>query len=210
MVKEKSNNLTEKAILEAAMKVFTHKGYAAARMDDIAKEANINRALLHYYFRSKDKMFDLIFEQKVKDFFSGLGQILFSDKKLEEVIRAMVKHEITLIGANPYLPIFILQELQQSPERLLVYAQNAGMSPHLVLKRFSVLVKEAVKENKIREIEPGQLLVNIMSLCIYPVVAKPIIKTVLELDDASFHKMMTKRIESVSEFIMLSLKPEKK
>lgn len=210
MAKEKRDNLTEKAILEAAMKVFTHKGYAAARMDDIAKEANINRALLHYYFRSKDKMFDLIFEQKVKEFFSGLGQILFSDKKLEEVIRAMVKHEITLIGANPYLPIFILQELQQSPERLMSDAQNAGMSPHLVLKRFSVLVKEAIKENKIRQIEPGQLLVNIMSLCIYPVVAKPIIKTVLELDDASFHKMMTKRIESVSEFIMLSLKPEKK
>lgn len=210
MAKEKRDNLTEKAILEAAMKVFTHKGYAAARMDDIAKEANINRALLHYYFRSKDKMFDLIFEQKVKEFFSGLGQILFSDKKLEEVIRAMVKHEITLIGANPYLPIFILQELQQSPERLMSDAQNAGMSPHLVLKRFSVLVKQAIKENKIRQIEPGQLLVNIMSLCIYPVVAKPIIKTVLELDDASFHKMMTKRIESVSEFIMLSLKPEKK
>lgn len=210
MAKEKPDNQTEKAILEAAMKVFTQKGYAAARMDDIAKEANINRALLHYYFRSKDKMFDLIFEQKVKEFFSGLGQILFSDKKLEEVIRAMVKHEITLIGANPYLPIFILQELQQSPERLMSDAQNAGMSPHLVLKRFSVLVKEAIKENKIRQIEPGQLLVNIMSLCIYPVVAKPIIKTVLELDDASFHKMMTKRIESVSEFIMLSLKPEKK
>ena len=100
MAKEKRDNQTEKLVLEAAMKVFTQKGYAAARMDDIAKEANINRALLHYYFRSKDKMFDLIFEQKVKEFFSGLGQILFSDRKLEDVIREMVKHEITLMSVS--------------------------------------------------------------------------------------------------------------
>jgi AcrR family transcriptional regulator len=210
MAKEKHDNTTEKAILEAAMKVFIHKGYAAARMDDIAKEANINRALLHYYFRTKEKMFDLIFEEKVKEFFSGLAQILFSEAKLEEVIRGMVRHEITLINANPYLPIFILQELRQSPERLMNYAQKAGLSPHMVLKRFSVLVKEAIKEKKIRDIEPSQVLINVMSLCIYPAMAKPILKNVLELDDSGFRKMMIKRIDQVSEFVMLSLKPIEK
>lgn len=210
MAKEKRDNQTEKLVLEAAMKVFTQKGYAAARMDDIAKEANINRALLHYYFRSKDKMFDLIFEQKVKEFFSGLGQILFSDRKLEDVIREMVKHEITLIVANPYLPLFVLQELQQSPERLLNHAKASGMSPNLILKRFSVLVNDAIRSKTINKIEPGQLLINIMSLCIYPMIAKPVLKSVLELDDKKFEKMMTQRIEQVSEFILLSIKPTSK
>ena len=210
MAKEKRDNQTEKLVLEAAMKVFTQKGYAAARMDDIAKEANINRALLHYYFRSKDKMFDLIFEQKVKEFFSGLGQILFSDRKLEDVIREMVKHEITLIVANPYLPLFVLQELQQSPERLLTHAKASGMSPNLILKRFSVLVNDAIRSKTINKIEPGQLLINIMSLCIYPMIAKPVLKSVLELDDKKFEKMMTQRIEQVSEFILLSIKPTSK
>ena len=210
MVKEKRDNQTEKLVLGAAMKVFTQKGYAAARMDDIAKEANINRALLHYYFRSKDKMFDLIFEQKIKEFFSGIGQILFSDRKLEEVIREMVKHEITLIVANPYLPLFVLQELQQSPERLLNHAKASGMSPNLILKRFSVLVNEAIRLKTINKIEPGQLLINIMSLCIYPMIAKPVLKSVLELDDKKFDKMMTQRIEQVSEFILLSIKPTSK
>lgn len=210
MAKEKRDNQTEKLVLEAAMKVFTQKGYAAARMDDIAKEANINRALLHYYFRSKDKMFDLIFEQKVKEFFSGLGQILFSDRKLEDVIREMVKHEITLIVANPYLPLFVLQELQQSPERLLNHAKASGMSPNLILKRFSVLVNDAIRSKTINKIEPGQLLINIMSLCIYPMIAKPVLKSVLELDDKKFEKMMTHRIGQVSEFILLSIKPTSK
>ena len=61
MAKERQDNKTENAILKAARKVFTRKGYAAARMDDIAREAGINRALLHYYFRSKERMFDIIF-----------------------------------------------------------------------------------------------------------------------------------------------------
>lgn len=207
MAKEKRDNQTEKLVLEAAMKVFTQKGYAAARMDDIAKEANINRALLHYYFRGKDKLFDLIFEQKVKEFFSGLGQILFSDRKLEDVIREMVKHEITLIVANPYLPLFVLQELQQSPERLLNHAKASGMSPNLILKRFSVLVNDAIRSKTINKIEPGQLLINIMSLCIYPMIAKPVLKSVLELDDKKFDNMMAQRIAQVSEFILLSIKP---
>ncbi|MBS1554910.1 MAG: TetR/AcrR family transcriptional regulator [Bacteroidetes bacterium] len=210
MAKEKRDNQTEKLVLEAAMKVFTQKGYAAARMDDIAKEANINRALLHYYFRSKDKMFDLIFEQKVKEFFSGLGQIVFSDRKLEDVIREMVKHEITLIVANPYLPLFVLQELQQSPERLLNHAKASGMSPNLILKRFSVLVNDAIRSKTINKIEPGQLLINIMSLCIYPMIAKPVLKSVLELDDKKFDNMMAHRIGQVSEFILLSIKPTSK
>jgi hypothetical protein len=119
----------------------------------------------------------------------------------------MVEHEITLASANPYLPIFILQELQQSPERLMSYAHNAGVSPHVVLKRASVLIAEAVKKGKIRDIEPRQLLVNIMSLCMYPVVAKPILKSVLELDESGFQTLMSQRIQHVSEFIMLSLKP---
>lgn len=210
MAKVKRDNQTEKLVLEAAMKVFTQKGYAAARMDDIAKEANINRALLHYYFRSKDKMFDLIFEQKVKEFFSGLGQIVFSDRKLEDVIREMVKHEITLIVANPYLPLFVLQELQQSPERLLNHAKASGMSPNLILKRFSVLVNDAIRSKTINKIEPGQLLINIMSLCIYPMIAKPVLKSVLELDDKKFDNMMAHRIGQVSEFILLSIKPTSK
>lgn len=206
MAKEKTSNQAEKSILKAAMKVFTQKGFAAARMEDIAKEAGINRTLLHYYFRSKDKMFDIIFEQKVKEFFSGLGEILFSEKSLEEKIQEMVKHEITLLVQNPYLPIFVLQELNQSPERLLDHAQKSGIHPSQVLKKFSALVKEEIKKGSIRNIDPSQLLMNIMSMSIYPFIAKPILKTILATDEKGFDKIMNQRIGGITEFIMLSLK----
>lgn len=207
MAKEKTDNQTEKAILEAAGKVFTKKGYAAARMEDIAKEAGINRALLHYYFRSKDKMFDLIFDQRVREFFSGLGEIMFSEKSLEEKIRGIVEHEITILSAHPDLPIFILQELTQNPLRFFEHAQKVGAHPSMLQKKFSVHVMDEIKKKKIRDIDPRQLLMNIMSMAIYPFIAKPILKTILETDDAGFYKIMEKRKTEVTDFILKSLKP---
>jgi TetR/AcrR family transcriptional regulator len=207
MVNDKLDNQTEKAILEAADKVFTKKGYSAARMEDIAKEAGINRALLHYYFRSKDKMFDLIFDQRVREFFAGLGGIVFSERKLEEKIRAMVEHEITVILAHPYLPIFVLQELNQNPQRLLDHAQKVGVHPSMLLRKFSAQVNEEIKAGRIRNIDASQLLMNIMSMCIYPFIAKPILKPILETDEAGFDKIMEKRKIEVTEFILRSLKP---
>ncbi|MBK5280085.1 MAG: TetR/AcrR family transcriptional regulator [Bacteroidia bacterium] len=206
MVKEKRDNQTEKAILEAADKVFTRKGFAAARMEDIAKEAGINRALLHYYFRSKEKMFDLIFDQRVREFFSGLGEIIGSEKNLEEKIRAIIEHEITILIAHPYLPIFVLQEVNQNPQRMLEHAQKAGAHPSMLLKKFSVQVKDDIKKQIIRPIDPSQLLMNIMSMAIYPFIAKPILKTILETDDTGFEVVMKRRKKEVTEFILQALK----
>lgn len=206
MVNKKLDNQTEKNILEAAGKVFTRKGFAAARMDDIAKEAGINRALLHYYFRSKDKMFDLIFDQRVNEFFSGLGVIMFSEKSLEEKIRAIVEHEITILIAHPYLPIFVLQEMNQNPERMLEHAQKAGAHPSMLLKNFSVQIKEEIKKGKIRAVDPSQLLMNIMSMAIYPFIAKPVLKTILETDDVGFEMVMKMRKKEVTDFILHALK----
>lgn len=206
LAKIKRDNGTEKAILDAAGKVFTLKGFAAARMDDIAKEAGINRALLHYYFRSKDKMFDLIFDQRVHEFFSGLGEIILSDRELEEKIKAIIEHEITILIAHPYLPIFVLQEVNQNPQRMLEHAQKAGAHPSLLLKKLSIQVKEEIKNGKIRAIDPSQLLMNIMSMAIYPFIARPILKTVLETDDAGFELVMKRRKKEVTDFILRALK----
>ncbi len=206
MAKEKDNK-TEKAILEAALKVFTEKGFAAARMDDIAKEAQINRALLHYYFRSKDKMFDLIFSQRISEFLSGIALQIFSEKSLEDKITGIVDHEINTLSAHPYLPIFIFQELTQNPERIVQHAKNVGAHPGDMLKKFSLQVNEEIKKGTIRSVDPIQLFMNIMSMAIYPFVARPIIKMMLEFDDAGFNKLMKKRKEAVTDFIYKSLRP---
>lgn len=207
MVSEKRDNQTEKAILEAARRVFTQKGFAAARMEDIAREAGINRALLHYYFRSKEKLFDLIFQQRVREFFRGLVDIISKPQPLEEKIRSIVAHDIDMIRSQPDLPIFIMQELTQRPDRLVQMAASSGANPAMMMKLFRQAVKEAVDKKQIRPMDGGQLLINVMSLCVYPFIAKPIIKAVQELDDKQFEKMIIKRKEEIVAFVMNSLKP---
>jgi len=193
--------------LEAARKVFTHRGFAGARMDEIAKEAGINRALLHYYFRSKEKLFDLVFAQRAREFFLGLAGIISGPGILEEKIRAIVEHDIDMLGAQPDLPLFVMQELGQNPDRLVRMAAESGANPAMMMKAFRAVVKDAVDKKQIRPIDAGQLLINTMSLCVYPFIARPMIKAIQELDDKQFDKMMQKRKQETFEFVMNSIKP---
>lgn len=176
-------------------------------MDEIAKEAGINRALLHYYFRSKEKLFDLVFAQRAREFFLGLAGIISGPGILEEKIRAIVEHDIDMLGAQPDLPLFVMQELGQNPDRLVRMAAESGANPAMMMKAFRAVVKDAVDKKQIRPIDAGQLLINTMSLCVYPFIARPMIKAIQELDDKQFDKMMQKRKQETFEFVMNSIKP---
>ena len=106
---------TEKSILKAAKLVFYKKGLAAARMQEIADEANINKAMLHYYFRSKQKLFEAVFIQAFRELAPLLNTIFNSDKPIFEKIRDFVDSYITFVTDNPYLPTFIIQEVNINP-----------------------------------------------------------------------------------------------
>jgi len=203
-VKEKA---TEELILEAAMKVFTERGFDGARMDDIAKEAGINRALLHYYYRDKQTMFNIIFETRFKEFFGGIFNIFNADTSLFEKIRRLIEHEITTLIIHPDLARFIISEVANHPERLIEYGKKLNLNPMLFLEKFETLVQAEVKTGKIKFIEGRQLIMNIMSLCIYPFVARPIVRTMMQLDSDAFNQMMEQRKKEVYQFIMNALKP---
>jgi TetR/AcrR family transcriptional regulator len=198
---------TEERILEAAMKVFTTRGFAATRTEDIAKEAGINRTLLHYYYRDKQTIFNLIFETRFKEFFKGLFLIFEADNiSLFDKIRRMVDHEITMLTKHPDLARFIITEIAQNPELLIEYGKKLGMNPRVLKQSFEDLVAREIRERNIKPIEGRQLLMNIMSLCIYPLVAKPIIKTMMSVDETTFNEMMEQRKKEVSEFIINAIK----
>jgi AcrR family transcriptional regulator len=199
--------VTENLILDAAMKVFTQRGFDGTRTEDIAKEAGINRTLLHYYFRDKQTMFNLIFETRFKEFFGGVFSIFSSDKSMRDKIRLLIEHEITMFVAHPDLARFIISEVANHPERLIEHGQKLGINPRVFLESFEQQVKQEVKAGIIKMIEGRQLLMNIMSLCIYPFVAQPIIRTMMQLDRESFNQMMEARKKEVYEFIMNALKP---
>jgi AcrR family transcriptional regulator len=203
-LKEKS---TEELILDAAMKVFTKKGFAAARTEEIANEAGINRALLHYYYRDKQTMFNLIFETRFKEFFKGLFVIFEADNiSLFEKIRRMVEHEINTLTKHPDLAHFIITEIAQQPELLIEYGKKLGVNPRLFIEGFEKQVSKEVSAGTIKPIEGKQLLINIMSLCIYPFVAKSIIQTMMTVDEATFYQMTEQRKKEVSEFIISAIK----
>ena len=197
----------EERILDAAMKVFTRKGYAAARTEEIAKEAGINRALLHYYYRDKQTIFNLIFETRFKEFFKGLFIIFEADNlSLFDKIRRMVEHEINTLTNHPDLARFIITEIAQEPELLIEYGKKLGVNPRLFIEAFEKQVAKEVGVGAIKPIEGKQLLINIMSLCIYPFVAKPIIQTMMNVDEPAFYQMTEERKKQVSEFIIHAIK----
>ena len=198
---------TEKLILDAAMKVFTAKGFAAARTVDIAKEAGINRALLHYYFRDKETMFNMIFETRFKEFFGGVFKIFSSEESLFEKIKQLIEHELGTFMKHPDLARFIIIEVASKPERLIEQGQKHGLNPRVFLEKFEAQVKKEVKDGNIKPIEGRQLLMNIMSLCIYPFVAQQIIRVLMQLDRASFMTMMEVRKKEIYDFIMNAIKP---
>jgi TetR/AcrR family transcriptional regulator len=198
---------TEDRILEAAMKVFTRKGFAAARTEEIAKEAGINRALLHYYYRDKQSIFNLIFETRFKEFFKGLFVIFESDNiSLFEKIERMVNHEITTLIKHPHLARFVITEIAQQPELLLEHGAKLGINPRLLISEFEKQVNAEVQAGTIRPIQGRQLLINIMSLCIYPFVASPVIQTMMSLQEKEFYEMTEQRKRLVSDFIINSIK----
>lgn len=198
---------SDELILNAAVKVFTRKGYAGARMEEIAKEAGINRALLHYYFRDKATMFNIIFETRFKEFFTGLFEVFQSDAPFIEKIRRIVDHEITVLIKHPDLARFVITEIAQQPERLIQFGQKLGFNPRLMLENFQKEIQRNVDSGKIRPIDGRQLLMNIISICIYPFVAKPIIKTMMQMDENTFLELMEKRKKEAFDFIINAITP---
>jgi hypothetical protein len=153
-------------------------------------------------------MFNLIFETRFKEFFKGLFVIFDSDNiSLFEKIRRMVEHEINTLEKHPDLARFIITEIAQNPDRMLEQGQKIGINPRLLIGSFEMLVQKEVANGTIQpHITGKQLIMNVMSLCIYPFVAKSIIQTMLQADEHQFISMMELRKKEVSEFIINAIK----
>lgn len=197
---------TEEIILDAAKKVFLHRGFDGARMQEIADEAGINKALLHYYFRSKEKLFDAIFVTAFSQFLPRVSETMMSEKPFFEKIQIFVGHYVQMLMENPHLPVFILNELSRNPERIVSFFKTAGVSPEILGKE----IQKNVKAGIIRPIDPRSLVVNLISLCAFPFAGKPLIKAALfDNNEELYQQFLLKRKTEVTLFITNALKPEK-
>lgn len=204
MVKKKNTDTSEEKILGAARKVFLEKGMAGARMQDIADEAGINKALLHYYFRSKDKLFETIFAETSSRFIPRLNQILDSDLSLVEKVNMFCEAYISQMQKNPYIVLFIMNEANKHPESFLHRMWGGEKKPHI--KKLVKQIEAEVKQGNIKSVNPMHLLINMMSLCAFPFIAKPIWQYLYEMDNKQFVEFIEQRKKEVPRFILESIK----
>lgn len=206
MAIKKINQDTEGQILDAAKNVFQQKGMDGARMQEIADQAGINKAMLHYYYRSKQKLFEAVFRNAFSLLAPQLDKILNDDSSIEEKVKNFSHNYISFIAKHPYLPNFIISELNRNPQ-FFEKIQQSGAFP--TLEKFKKQVALEVENGNLKPIDGEQLFINIFSLNIFPFVATPLIKAFLKIDDKGFKRLIEERKTAVSEFIINSIKKEK-
>jgi AcrR family transcriptional regulator len=188
--KEKDPGAEEK-IKIAARKIFTRKGFAATRTRDIAEEAGLNLALLNYYFRSKEKLFEIIMLENFGQFLAGLRSILHdTNTSLDQKIEGIVDFYITQLSLSPDLPFFVLNELRSGSSIL----KDKGFSRDILLRsHFIQQLKEELHKRNIQHVNPLHYVMNIFSMTIFPFVAAPLITEVGNLSEEDFGKLMQER-----------------
>ncbi|CAM4402003.1 TetR/AcrR family transcriptional regulator [Zobellia nedashkovskayae] len=202
MKKSKDEN-TEEQILEAAKNVFQAKGMDGARMQEIADKAGINKAMLHYYYRSKQLLFEAVFINVFSLLAPQLNAILNDDSSIEEKVKNFTFNYISFISKHPYLPNFIIQELNRNPEFILKIKDSKGF-PNL--SKFKEQVDQEVENGSIKPISAEQLFINILALNIFPFVAKPLIMAFSNVDNQAYKQLMEDRKTEVANFIINSIK----
>lgn len=199
------NDSTEQKIFDAAHEVFMQKGMDGAKMQEIADRAGINKALLHYYYRSKEKLYEMVARAIIGRALPIIREFLETEYPLEEKIRRFVNFYVDLIARNPYVPIFVISEMNKHPDRFI-----DNILPKEIPKPdvFLHQVEVEIAAGRIRPIKPQHLLVNMVSLCIFPFVAKPMMRIVIGMNAQEMRIFLDERKEEVLHFILASLRPE--
>jgi len=194
---------TEEQILEAAKKIFQEQGFAGARMQEIADEAGINKSMLHYYFRSKDKLFQKVFQESVRQFFPVIFNVLASDLALVSKIEKLVETYYDIFREHPHLPRFVIHEMNQHPNRFKEFIKEAGIE---VPAKFIKQIRAEVEAGEMKPIQPQEFIINTIGLCVFPVIAKPMIETVFQMDDEQYRQFLEKRKKELPTFILNAVK----
>lgn len=208
MVNFQKEGTTEQKILDAARTIFIRKGMIGARMQDIADEAGINKALLHYYFRNKEKLFEVVFWEAASELFERMNKVFQKDCSLFEKIECFVCEYLDLVIKSPFIPQFLFSEINRNPEDFFGKMEQLSNKPNPrpILMQF----KQAMDEGLIRKEEPLQFMMNMFSMIVFPFIGKPMFQKMFSITDAEFYKMMENRKKIIVDFIIHAIKIESK
>lgn len=181
---------TEEKIFEAARNTFQRKGFAGARMQEIADEAGINKAMLHYFFRNKEQLFQAVFMNAFRQIVPQINTIFNSDASVFDKIRRFTDEYISFLIKNPYLPSFIIQEMNQNPDFVKkIMVSDMAPNPSSFLKQIEAEIQLGI----IKSVNPKQLMIHIFSMSVFPFAAQMMVKGIIKISDEEFIQLMEER-----------------
>lgn len=198
-----NDKMTEEIIFEAATDEFLDKGMDGARMQNIADKAGINKALLHYYYRTKDKLFNAVFEKISEKIFARFAPVFDEKLTLEEKIRFFYKEHITFLQNNPRLPAFILNEINRNPARLRRVLSNVDI--YKVWKKLEEQHKDELDRYSITKEQIPQIMTTIAAISVFPFAARGIFEEIFKKIDVNFDEYLEERKEFAADFVIKAL-----
>jgi TetR/AcrR family transcriptional regulator len=206
MTHEQDANL-EQLILETAEKLFLEKGFAMTSTTEIAKKVGCNQALVHYYFRTKENLFQSIFAKKIRLLLSSTIENSQKDISFEEKLKAKIESHFEMIRANPKLPFLVVNELITNPERINSLKEKINELPKSVFIQLQQELQIEIDNGRIRPIEIMDLVLTIVSLNAMLFLTGTIFKNIAQLTDTDFEKLIEHRKQEHVRIILASLKP---
>lgn len=194
---------TEQKIFNAARVVFQKKGFAGARMQEIADEAGINKAMLHYCFKNKQLLFEAIFMNAFGQLAPQINEIFNSQDTVFDKIKKFTNSYISFVIENPFLPQFIIQELNNNPDFAQSFLNNKNKPDPTFL--FTQIEKE-IADGILKPINPKQLLLDIFSMNAFPFAAQTMVRGIIGISEEEFFIMMEERKTHIAEQIINSIR----
>lgn len=201
---------TENRIIRAATDVFLEKGRDGARMQDIADRAGINKALLHYYFRSKNRLYEKVFESIVEFFLSHLLEAAQMQNDLSQMLRSFINEYIDTLARHPQVVRFVLWEIRHGGENFARAAKKVFEKHGYTTIPLIAKTREAVESGKIRPVDPVHFTLSLLGMCLYPFIARPIIERVIPGVEVFSPDFLRCRKEEVFHLVWEGIQPETK
>ncbi|MEQ9287346.1 MAG: TetR/AcrR family transcriptional regulator [Cyclobacteriaceae bacterium] len=196
---------TEKLIKEQAKILFFKNGYLKATTQEIADKAGVNRALIHYYFRSREQLLDTLLDEALLEKKERVKRILSSDLSLKEKIAAFINSTMDYGIAFPYLENFIISEIARCPKKITDFCSVHSVKPSDLIKD---QLEEEIRQKNLDPISAEQFMVNLIALCNYPLLAKPILQTIHNMTDEAYGQFLVERKQIIFSTIFKERMPE--
>lgn len=203
------NTVTEKKILQAASEVFLEKGHDGARMQEIADNAGINKALLHYYFRSKQKLFRTVFKKELQTMLASIFGLISPSDNFEEFLGKFISGYLENVASRKNIMRFILWELNNSPKEVTSWfievIENGGFPGNPIVLR----IERAIKDGEILPVDPTNFALSLLGMCVFPYVAEPMLIHLLPGFNTDAKNFIKKRTKAIVDLIYSDLRIKK-